>query len=106
LKRLILAFILTASTAYGEIYTWKDAHGTTHYANSEYDIPERYRAKAKVMDLGIMEKKEGSSPQQNTGPQTNGPVQPNQQQAQPAKPAQPPVVQGPGEQPRGEIGKK
>ncbi|AJE02720.1 DUF4124 domain-containing protein [Geobacter pickeringii] len=53
MKRVLLLLLLLASSAYGEIYTWRDSKGVRHYTNSEYEIPERYRKKAKVLDLGI-----------------------------------------------------
>jgi len=73
MKSLLFILILMASTAYGEIYTWKDARGTAHYTNSQYDIPERYRSRAKVLDLGI-EQKSGNPPVQQSAP-----VQPGEQ---------------------------
>ena len=95
MKKLLLLLLFIASSAYGEIYTWKDSRGTAHYTNSEYDIPERYRAKAKVLNLGIVEKKDNSSPQQDATSQPNAPPQQNEQPIQPVKPAQTPVFQSP-----------
>ena len=86
MKKLLLVLILLASSAYGEIYTWKDSRGTIHYTNSEYEIPEKYRAKAKVLNLGIVEKKDNSSPQQSAPPQQNASPQQSQQQSPPARP--------------------
>jgi hypothetical protein len=31
------------------IYMWKDSAGIAHYSNKEYDIPARYKAKARMM---------------------------------------------------------
>jgi len=94
MKKLLIIFLLLASSAYGEIYTWKDSRGTAHYTNSEYEIPERYRAKAKVLNLGIVEKKDSTSPQQDA---TSQPLAPPQQreQIQPVRPAPPPALQRP-----------
>ena len=94
MKKLLIIFLFLASTAYGEIYTWKDSTGTVHYTNSEYEIPEKYRPKAKVLNLGIAEKKDNSSPQQDTGSQQNAPPQPREL-VQPFRPAQPPALQRP-----------
>ena len=57
MKRLVaLLIILSASAAYGEIYTWKDARGTVHYTNSIDEIPERYLKKARVYDVATGKK--------------------------------------------------
>ncbi len=74
---LLLLLLFAASSAYGEFYTWTDARGTRHYTNSVYEIPARYRAKAKVVNLGIDQKAD------QTAPQPNGQAQP----VQPAPPA-------------------
>lgn len=71
MKRLLIVLVLVASSAYGEIYTWIDSRGTSHYTNSMYEIPERYRAKVKVLDLGMSQKADASSP----SPQQNGQMQ-------------------------------
>jgi hypothetical protein len=64
MKMLVLVLFLCGATpAWCEIYTWKDKGGTAHYTNSIYEIPERYRSKAKVLDLGI-EPKIGAPSQQ------------------------------------------
>jgi hypothetical protein len=31
------------------VYTWRDASGTTHYTNKEYEIPTSYRTRAKKL---------------------------------------------------------
>jgi hypothetical protein len=96
MKKLLFILLFLASSAYGEIYAWKDSRGTAHYTNNEYEIPERYRAKAKILNLGIVEKKDHSSPQQNAPPQQNLPPQQIEQQMQPVKPVQPQAIQRPG----------
>lgn len=45
----ILCLLVFASSAYGEIYSWKDSKGITHYTNKADDIPPRYRAKVKTL---------------------------------------------------------
>ena len=52
MKRLLIFLLLTVSSAHGEVFTWTDSKGTTHYTNSVYEIPARYRAKAKTLNLG------------------------------------------------------
>jgi hypothetical protein len=98
MKKLLLILILLASSAYGEIYTWKDSRGTIHYTNSEYEIPVKYRSKAKVLNLGIVEKKDNSTPQHDATSQQNTPA-PQSGQVQPAAPAQPPAIQSPAGNP-------
>lgn len=66
-KKLLLVWILIAAPAQAEIYTWKDGRGTTHYTNSMVEIPARYKAKAKVLDLG-MEQKDGQAVQPSGQP--------------------------------------
>jgi Domain of unknown function (DUF4124) len=66
MKMLVLVLFLCGATpALCEIYTWKDKRGTAHYTNSLYEIPDRYRSKAKVLDLGIEPKGDTPSQQQN-----------------------------------------
>lgn len=77
MKKLLLASLVVASTAHGGIYTWTDSRGVAHYTNSEYDIPQRYRAKARIMYQG----------QPTSSPQQSG-------QNQPGNPAGQPPVQG------------
>lgn len=70
MKKLMVMLLFVASSAYGEFYTWTDSRGVAHYTNSTYEIPARYRAKAKVVNLGIDQKTDPSSAQ------PNGQVQP------------------------------
>jgi hypothetical protein len=96
MKRLLVMLLFIASYAHAEIYTWADKKGTNHYTNSIYEIPEHYRAKAKILNLGIDEKNESASPQQETTSQPNVPLPVQQyQQVRPASPAQPPEAQRP-----------
>jgi hypothetical protein len=71
MKRLLVMLIFATSSAHGAIYQWTDNRGTTHYTNSAYEIPDRYRVKAKLLDLGIEEKTGNSSPQQDLPPERN-----------------------------------
>jgi hypothetical protein len=48
--------LFLAMTVNAEIYTWKDVKGISHYTNSMYDVPERYQARVKTVNLGIDEK--------------------------------------------------
>lgn len=65
MKKIVMILLLVASAAYGEIYRWTDSKGTTHFTNSMYEIPERYRPRAKTVNLGIPEPKndQPSTPQ-------------------------------------------
>jgi hypothetical protein len=87
MKKIVLLLLLVASTAYGEIYTWKDARGTVFYTNSLHEIPARYRPRAKLLDVATG-KKLPISAAQTAGPadSTASPGQPTPQGAQ-ANPA-------------------
>ncbi|WP_243374720.1 DUF4124 domain-containing protein [Geotalea sp. SG265] len=61
-KTVLLLLVLFASAAQAEIYTWKDSRGVTHYTNSTVEIPARYRAKAKVLNLGPEQKDQSAAP--------------------------------------------
>ena len=53
MKRSVVAavLLLSASAAYGDIYTWKDARGVAHFTNSLHEIPAKYLRKARVLDV-------------------------------------------------------
>ena len=46
---LLLALLLDVSPVMAVVFVWRDATGVAHYTNREYEIPERYRAKAKAL---------------------------------------------------------
>lgn len=85
-KILLVALLLAASSAFGEIYTWRDSRGTAHYTNSLHEIPARYLKRAKVLDLGLAQKTD------------QAPVPPAGQMMPPLPAAQP-TVQGVVEKP-------
>jgi hypothetical protein len=80
MKFLPLLLLFVASSAFGEIYTWTDARGSAHYTNRMDEIPVRYRARAKALNYGAEPQAVAVSPQQ----------------AQAAKPVEPPAAQGGG----------
>lgn len=47
----LLVLTLTAASAFGEMYTWKDSKGTAFYTNSLHEIPARYLKRARVLDV-------------------------------------------------------
>lgn len=49
MKVIAAGVMLAASPAHGAVYMWRDSAGVAHYTNKEYDVPERYRAKARVL---------------------------------------------------------
>lgn len=49
MKSLLLTLLLVAVPSQGMIYMWKDSAGIAHYSNKEYDVPARYKAKARRM---------------------------------------------------------
>jgi len=85
-KLLVLMLLSVASAAYGEVYTWKGALGTVYYTNSLYEIPARYRSRAKVLDVATGKKSPLSTAQ------TGGQAAPAGLPGQPP-PAQPPLAQ-------------
>lgn len=97
MKKLLILLLFLTSSAYGEIYTWTDSKGTKHYTNSEYEIPERYRKKAKVLDLGLGPKTDGGQAQPGAAaaPQASTPTMPAPQSAAPASPAPQPAAAAP-----------
>ena len=103
MKELVaVLLLLVASTAYGEIYTWKDARGTLFYTNSLYEIPARYRARAKLLDVATGKKVPigAAQPAGPAGPAGTPPPQAATGQAampQPA-PAQAPPQASPAQQ--------
>ena len=65
MKRVVVALllVLVTSTAYAEVYTWKDARGTSFYTNSQEEIPARYRARAQLLDVATGKKVPITAPQ-------------------------------------------
>ena len=76
MKRILLFVLLMVSTAHGEVFTWTDSQGTAHFTNSFYEIPARYRTKAKVLNMGPESKPDGpvSVQQAPQAPQTPMPI--------------------------------
>ncbi len=77
MKRQLLLLLLMASTAHGELFTWTDGRGTAHYTNSLYEVPARYRAKVKVLNLGPEPKAEGAAPVVQQAQPLSQPVPPS-----------------------------
>jgi hypothetical protein len=90
-KFVLLLLIFSASAAYGEIYTWKDARGTAFYTNSLNEIPARYLKKARVLDVATGKKGALATAQQPTA--QSGPATPGQAPGQ--IPGQAPAQQTP-----------
>lgn len=87
MKRLLAAMLLMQATCVqADVYTWTDGQGIAHYTNKAYEIPERYRARAKPLHLESVEP--ASTPQQGTPPQPQG--TPSTPQAAPSPPPQAP----------------
>jgi hypothetical protein len=79
MKRLLLLSLFIATPVQGEIYTWTDGRGTSHYTNSMYEVPTRYRDKVKVLNLGIDTKADQAAP-----PGAPSAIAPPQQPAAPS----------------------
>ena len=101
MKKLVILLLCFASAAYGEIYTWKDARGTLFYTNSLYEIPARYRSKAKLLDVATGKKMPISATQSGVQAGTPGtpaaPAPIQQPVAQQPPTQQPPTRQSPGQ---------
>ena len=94
MKRLLVVMLLMqASYAQADVYTWTDALGIAHYTNKEYEIPVRYRAKAKPLHLEAVEPGSAATSRQGTSSQPQG--TPSTPQAAPSPPAPAPVVNAP-----------
>jgi hypothetical protein len=95
MKKLVLLLLCFASAAYGEIYTWKDAHGTLFYTNSLYEIPARYRSRAKLLDVATGKKKPISATQPGAQAGAGTPGTPGTPASTQQPPVQQPLVQQP-----------
>lgn len=84
-----MLLVLMVSSAYGEVLTWTDSRGTAHYTNSLYEVPARYRAKVKVLNLGPEPNAPGAppvqQPQQATQPAVPVTVEPQKSRPSPVK---------------------
>lgn len=104
---MVLSALLWAGSSHAMLYMWKDTAGVAHYTNKEYEIPQRYRSRVKLLypdagDLSAGQPTAGQSPATPVvappAPMTQpaapppSPVQPVQpaQPAQPVQPVQPP----------------
>ncbi|KAB0668440.1 DUF4124 domain-containing protein [Oryzomonas sagensis] len=83
MKRLLVVMaLMLASSAQADVYKWIDGRGVAHYTNKEYEIPARYKARAKPLHIEAVQ----------AGAPATSPAPP--QQAAPAQPpAQPPDKQ-------------
>ncbi|HEX9023602.1 MAG TPA: DUF4124 domain-containing protein [Geobacteraceae bacterium] len=52
MKTLLLVLLLAAAAAHAETYKWIDSEGTTHFSDSRVSIPEKYRERAKSLEMG------------------------------------------------------
>lgn len=89
LKYMLPALLLAAVPAQGAVFMWKDSAGIAHYTNKEYDVPARYKAKAKVLYPDASDAR--SVPPGNTAVQA-APLAPPVPASQDVKPAGPPDV--------------
>jgi len=95
MKRLLMLMLLIqASGVKADVYTWTDARGTAHYTNKEYEIPQRYRAKAKPMHIESVESVGAHQQGAPTQPQGT-PSTPTAAAPSPPSPAPPPVARAP-----------
>lgn len=87
MKIMIVGVMLTTSPAQGMVYMWRDSAGIAHYTNKEYDVPARYKAKAKVLYPEASD---------------SGTVQPGTANAQAVSAAQPPAITNQNAGPEGQ----
>ncbi len=75
---LLLPFL--ATSAFGEIYRWRDGSGVTHYASSLDDVPSRYRSRVRAMKYGPDPKSDtalpGAAPSSVTSSSVTPPLSP------------------------------
>ncbi|QEM68529.1 DUF4124 domain-containing protein [Geobacter sp. FeAm09] len=101
MKQLLAVMLLVAaSSAQADVYTWTDRRGIAHYTNKEYEIPARYKARAKPLHIEAVQA--GAAAPATTPPpvQQAAPAQPPAQpqdkpaspQAAPPNPASQPTV--------------
>lgn len=78
-----LPAVLISSPCKATVYSWKDAAGNTHYTNKDYEIPDRFRSKAKVL---YPDPVEGAQSQQGFAAEQQRQVLPSQQSIPPQPP--------------------
>lgn len=107
MKRLLVVMLLAAtSSAQADVYKWTDGRGVAHYTNKEYEIPVRYKARAKPLHLEAVQAG-APAPSPTSTPQQAAPAQPPAQasdkpaspQAAPTPPAPQPVASPAGTPP-------
>ena len=87
---LVLFALVLSSPVHGTVYTWTDSKGVAHFTNRYYEIPARYRAKAKPL---YPEQADTGAPQQNgQTPQAQPPAPAQAAKSDDAPKAAPPVV--------------
>jgi hypothetical protein len=85
---LLLCVLVLPSTVHGMVFSWTDPVGITHFTNKEYEIPARFRVKAK--QLYPEQSDTAVSPQSGSTPSPKPDTQPAAQQTIPV--SQQPVV--------------
>jgi hypothetical protein len=107
---LVLFVFLQSLPVYAMVYTWIDSAGVAHYTNKDYEVPSRYRAKAKSLypeqgDTGVLQQNVPAIQPPSVTPQSatvqqSIPVTPPLRSVQQSKPealskAAPPVIIAP-----------
>lgn len=100
-RMLVVMLLMAASSAQADVFTWTDVRGVAHYTNKEYEIPKRYKARAKALHIEAVQAGGASAPQQAAPPQPVPQPQetPATPQVAPSNPAPQPAVTAPGTQP-------
>jgi hypothetical protein len=103
MKRLLVVMaLMLASSALADVYKWTDRRGVVHFTNKEYEIPVRYKARAKPLHLEAVQAGAPAAPSTPIStPQQAAPAQPPAAQPQdnmvspqaaPSNPAPQPIV--------------
>lgn len=95
---LVLFVLLQSLPVHAMVYTWTDSAGVAHYTNKDYEVPSRYRAKAKSLypeqgDTGVLQQNVETQ-QLTTVPPSLAPVQQTKPE-EPAKPLHPEMAPAP-----------
>jgi hypothetical protein len=83
--------LLLASPVQGMVYMWRDSVGIAHYTNKEYEIPARYKTKAKALYPEATDS--GSNQRNSPNEQINAVVPPSPVSGQQANPVASPEGQ-------------
>jgi len=94
----VLFVLLLSLPAHGMVYKWTDSAGVAHFTNKDYEVPARYRAKAKSLypeQGGTKTPPQNVPALQSTDVTPASPVQQSKAEEQAKVAAQPVIVSEP-----------